>query len=56
MKNKSILFTILLFTILQCSSNNKQDDKCEINNANSARCEVEYDLNDDISYLDSALY
>ncbi|MDR2408011.1 MAG: hypothetical protein LBE13_07865 [Bacteroidales bacterium] len=56
MKNKTIIFTILVFTIIQCSSNKKQEDKCKINNEKSARCQVEYFLTDDISYLDSALY
>ncbi|MDR1347407.1 MAG: hypothetical protein LBJ63_03115 [Prevotellaceae bacterium] len=56
MKNKAILFIILLVTIFQCSSNNKQDDKCKINNEKSARCDMEYQLDKDISHLDSALY
>jgi hypothetical protein len=56
MKQKTFLFTILVFTIFQCSSNQKQTDKCKINNEKSARCEMEYYLDDDIYHLDSALY
>jgi hypothetical protein len=56
MKNQTILFTILVFAIFQCSSYNQQTDKCEVYNAKSARCEVKYDLTNDIAYIDSALY
>jgi hypothetical protein len=57
MKNKTnYLLIILLFAIIQCSSHNKQSDKCAINNEKSARCEVDYYIYNNVIYLDSALY
>jgi hypothetical protein len=56
MKSKTIIFTILVFTFIKCASSDRQCIKCEINNEKSARCDMEYQLDNDVSHLDSALY
>jgi hypothetical protein len=56
MKQKNILLLFLLLFVYQCSLSNKEMKKCENNNINSARCVHEFQIDSDVSHLDSALF